>query len=97
LQDDVGPPYAPAAVTVTPTVMRAILELKSGAANYKLIIKSQVKTGMSNYCKFPNNYKDELGKNIKRFMRKQLGMSDQDFKNRRDGKNGIMFVINKAL
>jgi hypothetical protein len=39
LQDDVGPPYAPAAVTVTSTVMRAILELKSGAANYKLIIK----------------------------------------------------------
>jgi hypothetical protein len=97
LQDAVDPPHGPAAVTVTPTVMRAILELKSCAANYKLIIKSQVKTGVWNRCKFPNDYKDESGKNIKKFMKKQLGMSDQDFENRWDGRNGIMFVINETL
>ena len=86
--------------TVTPNFMKAIIELKGGDPSYSLLIKTLVKNGVWHRCKFPGtNFKTAAGQNVKRYIKIQMQLGDQEFENNWDSgeKKSIMACVNQAL
>lgn len=81
LADTIDPPHCMGGSTkVTPTMMKAVLELTPKSVDFKAIVKARVKLYIWPRLKFPT-YDSTQGQLMKKYIRNELNLDEQSFEN----------------